>query len=254
MAPPAVTDLPDHSPADGPPLGPSDETSQHTAPPTTHPRWVLPLIGTLIVCLVVATNVGNALWAKFTGRWDMPLALLGLNSANRYLLLTTPITPLVPFVVVATVRLLVPDPLFYLLGYLYRGKALHWARRVFPGMDPLFDQFESDAGGFRRILDVLVVVAPNNPVCLLAGVAAMPVRRFVALNVVGTIGRVLLMRALGTAFSDTITKFVDDVVGPYQKWFTIASVVMVLGYLAWQTVGRKGLIGGVEELGEELGD
>jgi len=74
------------------------------------------------------------------------------------------------------------------------------------------------------------------------------------LNVVGTLGRVLLMRSLGAAFSTTITDFVDDVVAPYQKWFTIVSVVMVVAYLAYQTIGRKGLIGGVEELEEELGD
>ena len=246
-----MTDEPAPAPEPGTPDVPAADP---LAPPsTTHPRWVLPLVGTLIVALVVCANVGNALWAKFTGRWDMPLALLALNSSNRYLLLTTPLTELAPFVAVSTTRLLLPDPLFYVLGYLYRGKALHWARRVFPGMDPLFDQFEHDTGGFRRILDVMVVVAPNNPVCLLAGVAAMPVRRFVVLNVVGTLGRVLLMRALGTAFSTTITDFVDDVVAPYQKWFTIVSVVMVVAYLAYQTVGRKGLIGGVEELEEELG-
>lgn len=248
----------EHAPSPDP--GPPDATAPAAAPDplappsTTHPRWVLPLLGSLIITLVVCANVGNALWAKFTGRWDMPLALLALNSSNRYLLLTTPLTELAPFLAVSTTRLLLPDPLFYVLGYLYRGKALHWARRVFAGMDPIFDQFERDTGGFRRILDVMVVVAPNNPVCLLAGVAAMPVRRFVALNVVGTLGRVLLMRALGTAFSTTITDFVDDVVAPYQKWFTIVSVVAVVGYLAYQTVGRKGLIGGVEELEEELGD
>ncbi|MFM7063840.1 MAG: hypothetical protein ACKO04_10185 [Actinomycetes bacterium] len=234
----------------------NDEPDPLAPPTTTHPRWVLPLVGALIVALVVCANLGNALWPKFIGRdaWNLPLGLLALNSSNRYLLLTTPLTELMPFVGVATTRLLLPDPLFYALGYLYRGKALHWARRVFPGMDPLFDQFEADAGGFRRILDVLVVVAPNNPVCLLAGVAAMPLRRFVVLNLVGTLGRVLLMRSLGTAFSTTITDFVDDVVAPYQKWFTIVSVVLVLAYLAYQTVGRKGLIGGVEELEEELGD
>ncbi|MFM7068749.1 MAG: hypothetical protein ACKOYM_04735 [Actinomycetes bacterium] len=246
-----------HSEPDHPSTTASDAGADTSAfPPmsSTHPRWVLPLVGSLIVALVVCTNVGNALWAKFTGQWNQPLTLLGLNSANRYLLLTTPITDVLPFVMVATTRLLLPDPLFYLLGYLYRGKALHWARRVFPGMDPLFDQFTNDTGGFRRILDVLVLVAPNNPVCLLAGVAAMPVRRFITLNVVGTLARVLLFRALGTAFSGTINEFVDNVVGPYQKWFTIASVAAVLGYLAYQTIGGKGLIGGVEELEEELGD
>jgi uncharacterized membrane protein YdjX (TVP38/TMEM64 family) len=121
------------------------------------------------------------------------------------------------------------------------------------GADPLFDQFTADAGAFRRVLDVLVLVAPNNPICLLAGVAGMPIRRFVALNLTGTLGRLLLMRGLGTVFSEQIDDFVD-VVARYQKWFTVVSIVLVMAYLAYQTIGRKGLIGGVEELGDELGD
>jgi len=224
------------------------------APVTTHPRWVLPLVGALIISLVIAANLGNALWPRLiapaTGH---PLLLLALNSSNRYLLLTTPDTAFASFLAVSMFRLLLPDPLFYLLGYLYRGKALHWARRVFPGMDPLFDQFTADAGAFRRVLDVLVLVAPNNPICLLAGVAGMPIRRFVALNLTGTLGRLLLMRGLGTVFSEQIDNFVD-VVARYQKWFTVVSIVLVMAYLAYQTIGRKGLIGGVEELGDELGD
>jgi membrane protein DedA with SNARE-associated domain len=182
-----------------------------------------------------------------------PLGLLALNSSNKYLLATSVSTALLPATVIATLRLLAPDPLFYLLGFLYGERALRWARNVFPGSDPLFDQIQQADGGFGHILDALVVVAPNNPVCLIAGVAKMDWRRFAVLNLVGTIGRILLMRLIGAIFEDQI-QHILDVVADYQKWSTIASVLGVVGYLVWQVVGRRGLIGGVEELEEELGD
>ena len=246
-------------------------TDALASPPSTHPRWLLPLLGGLIVALVVANNVGNATWvcAVTTGSgtrsswlcqqawmsWinGNPLGLLALNSSNKYLLATSVSTDLLPAAVIATLRLLAPDPIFYLIGFLYGPRALLLARRVFPGSDPLFDQIESDSGGFRRVIDIAVVVAPNNPVCLVAGVARMDWRRFAVLNVVGTIGRVLLMRLIGAVFENQI-RDVLDVVAQYQKWFTLASVVGVVTYVLYQAVGRRGLIGGVEELDDELGD
>ncbi len=242
------------------------------APPArTHPKWLLPLFGVLIVVLVAANNIGNATWvcAVTTGSgakdswlcqqgwmsWinGNPLGLLALNSSNKYLLATSVSTDLLPAMVVASIRLLAPDPLFYLLGFLYGERALRWARNVFPGSDPLFDQIQRTDGGFAHILDLLVLVAPNNPVCLIAGVAKMDWKRFAVLNVVGTIGRILLMRLIGAIFEDQIRDLLD-IVSRYQRWFTIASVVGVVGYLVWQTVGRRGLIGGVEELEDELGE
>ena len=148
---------------------------------------------------------------------------------------------------------MLPDPLFYLLGYLYRGRALGWARQVFPGMDQVFDQFESQGGASRRVLDAAVVIAPNNPVCLLAGVAAMPWRRFLTLAVVGTLGRIALMRGIGLLFSNQIED-VLDVVARYQRWFTLGSLALVVAYVAYQVVGRRGLVGGVESLEDELGE
>ena len=56
---------------------------------------------------------------------------------------------------------------------------------MYPGTDKLFDLFEHEDHGVQRLLDALVLIVPNNPVCLLAGVAAMPVRRFIALNLSG---------------------------------------------------------------------
>ncbi|CAB4550943.1 unannotated protein [freshwater metagenome] len=226
------------------------ETPQHP----THPRWLLPLLGTGIATLLIAANIGNVVWVRWVNPIDgHPLWLLALNSSNRYLLITSIITSWPPYVAIAMARLLAPDPLFYILGYAYRGRALGWARNVFPGMDGIFDQFEQDRSGFKRILDVAVVVAPNNPVCLLAGVAAMPIRRFIALNVIGTLGRILIMRGLGLLFEEQIQHLLE-IVGRYQRFFTLGSLALVAGYLIYQTVGKRGVVGGLETLEEELGE
>ncbi len=217
----------------------------------THPRWLLPVIGGLILSLVAASNIGNAVWAGWVE--TNPLGLIALNSSNKYLLATSINTEPVPFVTIAMLRLLAPDPLFYAIGYLYGPRALHWARNVFPGSEPLLEQAQTDDGAIRKVLNVLVVVAPNNLVCLLAGVTRFPIPRFVVLNVAGTIGRILLMRWLGLLFEDQIEDLLD-VVARYQRWFLLGSVALVLAYVAWQALGRRGLIGGVEELEEELGD
>ena len=222
------------------------------------------------MAMIVANNLGNAVWscavvtdsgnASSVCSWPgvswfagNPLGLLILNSSNKYLLATSVLTDWLPFAFIALLRLTAPDPLFYLLGYFYRGKALNWARKAFPGMDPVFDQFESQGGATRRVLDVAVFIAPNNPVCLLAGVAAMPWRRFLAISLAGTIGRIALMRAIGLIFEEQIMD-VLDVVARYQKWLTIASIVGVGLYLTYLVVGQRGLVGGVETLDEDLGD
>ncbi|MGB3410879.1 MAG: hypothetical protein WBA45_06735 [Microthrixaceae bacterium] len=215
-----------------------------------HPRGLLPLIGALIIGLIIATNVGNALWASWIR--EHPIGLLALNSSNKYLLGTYS-ADFWPYILVSTGRLLVADPLFYALGYIYRGQALDWARKVFPGFEPVVNQFERDQTGFKKALNVLVVVAPNNPVCLLAGVAAMPIRRFFILNIIGTVGRTLIIRQTGWLLQDQIESVLDTV-AKYQSWFLRGSIVLVIAVVAWQFFGNRGLIGGVESLEEELGD
>ena len=245
-------------------------TTTPSPPAITPPRWFLPVIGASIVLLIAANNLGNVVWScavivgdpeqpsslcgwpvisSFAGN---PLGLLALNSSNKYLLATSVLTDWAPYASIALVRLMAPDPLFYLLGFVYRLKALHWARQVFPGMDPIFDQFEGQGGATRRVLDGAVFIAPNNPVCLLAGVAAMPWRRFLALAVTGTVARIALMRGIGLAFEEQITD-VLDVVARYQRWFTLGSIALVLAYVIYQVAGRRGLVGGVESLDDELG-
>ncbi|MCB1271551.1 MAG: hypothetical protein KDB31_09010 [Microthrixaceae bacterium] len=234
-----------------------DETSSdfgepsHTAPVRTHPRWVLPAIGAGIVALVIANNVGNAAWASWIN--ERPLLLVSMNASNKYLIGTTPNTGFWEVMVVGTARLMAPDPLFYALGYLYRDRAVHWARRVFPASGQLFDALESGEGSFARLLDALVVIMPNNPVCLVAGVSGMRFARFVTLALVGTIGRIVLMRWIGVVFTDQIEDLLE-VVARYQRWLLAASGLAVVGYVFWQLRSHTGLVGGVEDLEEEFGE
>lgn len=219
--------------------------------PTRHPRWILPVIGAGIVALVIANNVGNAAWASWIN--NRPLLLVAFNASNKYLIGTTPNTGFVEVMLVGTARLMAPDPLFYALGYLYRERAVHWARRVFPTSGQLFDALDAGDGSFSRLLDALVFIMPNNPVCLIAGVTGMRFRRFLVLSLTGTIGRIILMRWIGTVFSEQIGDLLD-VVARYQRWLLAASGISVVAYVAWQLRSRRGLVGGIENLEEELGD
>lgn len=236
--------------SDEPSRTPEGKASE-SIPPVHHARWVLPALGVGIVALVIANNFGNAVWASWIN--NHPLGLVALNASNKYLIGTTPNTGFWEVLLVGTARLMAPDPLFYALGYLYRDRAVHWARRVFPASGGLFDALENEERSFVRVLDALVLIMPNNPVCLVAGVAGMRFGRFIVLALVGTIGRIIIMRWIGVIFEDQILD-VLDVVARYQRWLLIASVVGVVAYIAWQLKSQRGLVGGVEHLEDELGD
>lgn len=228
----------------------SDEHPALPADHQTHPRWLLPSMTAAIVSLIVASNLGNVVWADWVQ--SHPLGLIALNSSNKYLVATSISLDLVPMVVVGTLRLLAPDPIFFAMGWLYGERALHWARRTFPSGSQIFDHVHDDPRLVHRVLNVLVVVAPNNLVCLVAGVVRFPIKRFIFLNIVGTVGRVLLMRWIGLLFEDPIED-VLDVVNRYQKWVILASVVAVGSLVIYQVRSDRGLVGGLEELEEELG-
>jgi membrane protein DedA with SNARE-associated domain len=223
--------------------------SQHV----DHPRWVIVALVVPIVALVVANNVGAVLFTSSLhkgGLVEHPLRILALNSTNKILLATGFQTEWPWYTIVPTLRLLAPDPLFYLLGYLFRGPALRWCSKVYPGSHRLFQTFEQqDRTGMHRMLDALVLIMPNNPVCLLAGVAGMPVKRFVVLNLVGTLGRVLLFRWLSFVFEEQIVRIMN-LLADYQKWAILVTVVVVV--IAFAAQARR-FVSSTEELADEEG-
>ncbi len=108
-----------------------DDAGEAVEPVRPRPsRTKLTLTIVPIVGLIICSNIGDALtttWAE-----DNPLALIALNSRNRILVLTTNQLDPLPYYLVASARLLVSDPLFFLLGRWYGESAIRWIEKRSP--------------------------------------------------------------------------------------------------------------------------
>jgi membrane protein DedA with SNARE-associated domain len=166
---------------------------------------LLVLIGP-IIALVICTNIGNALFPTLST--ENPLLLIALGAPNRNLIIASAQVPFVPYFVIGFLRLLAPDYFFYALGAHYGDRAISWMEQRTPTVGKMMRQLERV---FGRAGHVLVLIMPNNPVCLLAGAARMRPRVFWTLNIVGTVGRLLLMWWIGILFQGWIDAFLGFV-------------------------------------------
>ncbi len=216
-------------------------TARH--PPS---RRVLSLVVAPLLVMVAASNTAYFVWPSLVD--THPLLLICLSAQNRYLALTSNQLDAVSYYSVGFVRLLLPDPLFYLLGLWYGARAIDWMERRMPSLGLSLRYLER---GFAKARHVVVFVAPNNPVSVLAGAAAMPARVFAVLNVSGTIARLILIRLLGNIFQgpiDAVLGFVRD-----YRWYLIGASVLLtlLSTLADRKGG--GELGALRHLSEDLG-
>lgn len=201
-----------------------------------------------LVVLVVASNVGDALAPTLVN--EHPVWLMALNARNRNLVLVVNnVDPLV-FFVVGTARLLLSDPLFYLLGYFYGDAAVRWAERRAPSVGSVLRQVERL---FSRAAWPLVFLAPNNYICLFAGSAGMRPAVFAVLNVSGTVVRLWLVKVTGEAFEAPL----EDVLGfirQYQWPLTgLAAAMVAASWLLQRTRGHDE-IGALVRLEEDLAE
>lgn len=198
--------------------------------------------------LLVASNVGNLFYATLVKRH--PALLLSLNSTNRVLIGVTPELDALTYYGIGFIRLLLADPLFYLLGLFYGDAAIRWIERKAGDGATAIVWFEK---AFYKARYPIVLIAPNNPVCLLAGATGMPVAVFLGLNAVGTASRLYLARLFGEAFTRPITA-VTGFLDRY-RWPIVA---VSLALFALQSVLKKkqglppGEMGALVELKEEI--
>ena len=184
-------------------------------------RIRLPILLTPIVALAVIGTVADVIGPGLIN--ERPLLQMFLNPRSRYLLLASPQVDAVPFFVVGFLRLVLTDPLFYILGVQYGEAALRWAESKL-----------GDDGGFIRAAErffgrfgsAIILIAPSGYLCLLAGAAGMRPRRFIALNLIGTVSRLLLFRFLGEALKDELFA-VLGFIQRYQWWLVGLSFVVV---------------------------
>jgi membrane protein DedA with SNARE-associated domain len=213
-----------------PPGGDStaDDAAHHRTierhPPS---RRVLSVVIVLAIISYAAANVGDAIAPDLIERGNYEL-LLALNARLRNLALTVNELSPAYYYVVGGLRTSVSDPLFYLLGYWYGDAAVSWMEQRMPSTGRWIRQYEK---WFREASYLVVAVAPSSLVCVLAGSAGMHPLGFLAVNVGGTIVRLLLVDWLGAQFEETISD-ITDWIGDHRLYLlpiTIGLVVVAVG-------------------------
>lgn len=200
-----------------------------------------------IIFLVICSNLAGVVWVDW--QRDHPLGLIALSSINRYLILVADDLDAVSYYGVGTLRLLVSDPLFFLMGYWYGERALAWMDRRAPNYGPALRQFQ---GVFGKAAWPLIAIAPNNFICLFAGAAGMRVSLFFAVNVAGTVARLYLIRLAGEQFDSPIDAF-QGFVAEYRIPFLVGSVLLV-GWTLRKEFSGGGEIDSLREMADAIDD
>ena len=177
-----------------------------------------------------------------------PVLLMALNARTRNLVLVTNEVDPVTFYTVGLVRLLVSDPLFFLLGMWYGDAAVEWMERRTRTWGQFLRQIEQ---WFGKAAYPIIFIAPNNYVCLFAGAAGMPLKAFFAVNIAGTIFRLWLVRTFGNVFEAPI----DDLVGwigDHRIPLLALSIALVLVSIALEARKGETEVSSLAHLDDEL--
>jgi len=184
---------------------PSVAAEPAPAPPSRRRLYLL--LGP-IIALTALAYVGDFTWAALVE--DHPLWLIALNTRKRYLALVVPHTDALPYYLVGTLRQVISDPLYFLLGRWYGDAGVRWLERKMGEGGSTVQFLER---GFAKASWPMVAVFPNALICMLAGASAMPVWLFLMLNVGGTFVSMVVLRVFGDVFGsplESVTEFASE--------------------------------------------
>lgn len=218
-------------------------TTRPTGPPSRAARNV---VVALTIAFTVAAWGGDLFLASLVD--THPAVFIALNARNRNLVLAQGYLDWWTFFGIGIVRLVLSDPLFFLLGRWYGDAAIRWAERKAPTYGSMFRTVE---GWFARASGPMVAIAPNNVICLFAGASGMSVARFALWNVGGTVVRLVALWFAGDAFSDPLDWLRELITEHRLPVFIISAVV--LGLSIWSEKRQGTLeIDMLEELDDEV--
>lgn len=188
------------------------------------PPWELRLLlsGGLLVLLYLCGLIGMAFFPILIR--DHPALLILLHPISGTLVLTAPKFAPLPFIVLAVGRRLLAHGPAYLLGRWYGHYALEWLTSylgVSERMVRLGQQL------FTRFGWIVVLISPSSATNILAGTAKIPWPLFVVLDLLGTIGNVILVYYTATAAAGPLTqllRLIEDNAG----WLTIGTVFLTI--------------------------
>jgi membrane protein DedA with SNARE-associated domain len=222
---------------------PLEDRATFPAAPEREPRrGPLALLIAPIAALIACGYVADALWPTLVE--SHPLWLLGLSARNRYAVMVVNRVDLWAYYLWGTLRLLLPDPFFFALGWFYGPAALRWMERRTPSVGSMMRRLE---GWFARRGHALVLIMPNNYVCLIAGAAQMSPVVFALLNVTGTVGRLALLQIVGDIFDGPINWFLD-LVAQYRIPLLVVSILVVAVMAGGELRRGRKEIEGLQEL------
>jgi membrane protein DedA with SNARE-associated domain len=204
-------------------------SAKSDSPSNAHPgRRHLTILIAPIVAMIVAGYTADALWPDLVN--NNPLLLICLSAKNRYLVLVVNQVDVWAYYLIGTVRLLLPDPFFFAIGWFYGAAALRWMETRTPTTGRYMRSIE---GWFGKWGAPLVVLFPNNYVCLVAGAARMSPLLFAALNIFGTISRLFMIQIVGDIFSGPI----NSILGFVADW-RIPLLAISIGIVAIFWIGE----------------
>jgi membrane protein DedA with SNARE-associated domain len=209
-------------------------------------RRALTLVSLPLIFLVIISYVGDAMAPTLVDRH--PALLIALNARTRNLALVTNDLDPWTYYGIGFVRLVISDPLFFLLGYWYGDAAVEWMERRTRTWGQMLRQIEK---WFGKAAYPIVFIAPNNYICLFAGAAGMSLRAFVVLNVTGSLFRLWLVRVFGRAFEAPLDSVVDWI-GDNRGILLVVTVGIVLVSIALEARSGETEVGSLARLEEEL--
>lgn len=191
-------------------------------------KWIVRGFIALVIVSQSAALLGDLFIAGIVDR--EPALLIALNPRNRNLALATNQLSAVTYFSIGFARLVASDPLYYLLGFWYGERAIAWTERRSRTYGPLIRDGERF---FRRASYPLIFMAPNNIICALSAATGVRIWTFIALNLSGTVARLIIIRQLGEVFSSPLESIVDFI-AEYRIPLLVLSAIGV----AWTIFGE----------------
>ncbi len=233
-------------------LAADDEDAQTTAaddrPRPQGPPSVLArnLVVGACIALVIGAYAGDIFLSVLVDQH--PALFITLNARNRNLVLARDHLDWWTFFGIGTFRLLLSDPLFFLLGHWYGDAGIRWIERRSNTYGPMARSAER---WFGKASYPLILIAPNNYICLFAGASGMSIPVFIVLNVVGTVGRLAVLWVFGDVFGEPIEWLRDLITENRLLFFGISLVLVVLSLYLDRKAGG-GEVDGLLHMDEEI--
>lgn len=160
-----------------------------------------------------------------------PLALMALSPRYRWMVLAAPQVDALPFYLVGVGRLLLSDPIYFMLGWFYRDKALRFLEDSFGAQS-----VTSTRAFFDKASWLMASFFAGPIVCVLAGASGIRPRKFFTLNIIGTI----IITALLRLFSDSMKGVIDVLIRfNANNTRTLMIITIVSSLLVLSRVARK---------------